>query len=66
MKDELEIKTILGRINPNDQTASVSQPKYYVEKLKSSVGELTRNNLSYLNRQKGKPIYHALQALRGF
>lgn len=66
MKDELEIKTILGRINPNDQTASVSQPKYYVEKLKSSVGELTRNNLSYLNQQKGKPIYHALQALRGF
>ena len=66
LKDNLEIKTILGRINEKDQTSSGPQPKYYVEKLKNSVGEVTRNNLMYLNREKGKPIYQALKALQGF
>lgn len=66
LKDNLEIKTILGRINDKDQTPLTSQPKHYVEKLKSSAGEATRNNLMYLNREKGKPIYQALKALQGF
>lgn len=66
MKDHLEIKTILGQINPVNENPTATQPKYYVEKLKSTVGEATRNNLLYLKQERGKPIYQALQALRGF
>jgi len=67
LKDNLEIKTLLGRINTEDENEiNQSQPKHYVEKLKSSVGEATRNNLKYLSHQKGKPVYKALQALQGF
>lgn len=66
LKDHLEIKTILGHIKDEDKAPSAPQPKYYVERLKSSVGEATRSNLKYLNREKGKPIYQALKVLQGF
>jgi len=66
LKDKLEIKTLLGKMNNPDKEAIGKQPKYYVEKLKNSAGEATRNNLMYLTREKGKPVYRALKALQGF
>ncbi|XQY93271.1 ISLre2 family transposase [Metabacillus sp. HB246100] len=65
LKDQLEIKTILGTLNHTVEFPSQPTPKYYVEKLKSTVGEATRNNLWYLKQGKGKPIYEALSTIRG-
>jgi hypothetical protein len=65
LKDQLEIKTILGTLNSIVESQSQSTPKHYVEKLKSTVGEATRNNLWYLKQGKGKPIFEALSAMRG-
>jgi len=69
LKDNLEIKTLNGIL---EQTLEFTQeekdkkpPKHFVEKLKDSAAEATRNNLGYLNVAIGKPITHALKGLRG-
>lgn len=69
LKDNLEIKTLHGIL---EQTQELKQepkaekpPKHFVEKLKDSSAEATRNNLGYLKQAIGKPITAALKGLRG-
>lgn len=69
LKDKLEIKTLHGIL---DQTQDFKQenktekpPKHFVEKLKDSAAEATRNNLGYLKQAMGKPVTDALKGLRG-
>ena len=69
LKDNLEIKTLQGIL---EQTPALIQekrksppPKHFVEKLKDSAAEATRDNLGYLKSAVGKPITNALKGLRG-
>src|SRR5690625_5858515 len=55
-KDNLEIKTLQGVL---EQTQELTQenkeakpPKHFVEKLKDSAAEATRNNLGYLKQDR--------------
>ncbi|WP_033826656.1 ISLre2 family transposase [Bacillus andreraoultii] len=69
LQDNLEIKTLQGIL---EQTQEVEQtsiqakpPKHFVEKLRDSAAEATRNNLGYLKQSVRKPITAALKGLRG-
>lgn len=67
LRDGLDIKTLVGTMtNKLKDLEENKPPKHYVEKLKSSVGEATRNNVAYLHQATGKPIYKALKGLQGF
>lgn len=67
LKDGLDIKTLVGKMeNKLKETEEKKPPKHYVERLKSSVGEATRQNIAYLHQATGKPIYEALKGLQGF
>ena len=66
LKDALDIKTRIGKMtNKLDKRKSDSSPKFYREKLTSTVGEATRQNIAYLQQSSGKPIYEALKAMQG-
>ncbi|MCD8508762.1 MAG: UPF0236 family protein, partial [Bacillus sp. (in: Bacteria)] len=72
LRDRLEVKTLKGRLNqvlelPEGKTSKEESkpPKYFVEKLKNSAAEATRNNMAYLHNAIGKPIVAALKGLRG-
>ncbi len=69
LKDNLEIKTLQGMLEPTMEIAEKSKkekpPKHFVEKLKDSAAEATRNNLGYLKGALGKPVTAALKGLRG-
>lgn len=69
LKDGHEIKTLQGIL---ERTPGLKQadkpenpPKHFVEKLKSSASEATRNNIGYLKQAIGKPITAALKGLQG-
>lgn len=69
LKDGYKIKTPQGIL---EQTPGLKQkdksenpPKYFVERLKSSATEATRNNIGYLKQAIGKPITAALKGLQG-
>ncbi|MBD1383641.1 ISLre2 family transposase, partial [Metabacillus arenae] len=68
-KDKLEIKTLQGQLKQGlERTESKKNsqpPKYFVEKLKASAAEATRNNMAYLQQALGKPVVEALKGLRG-
>lgn len=67
LKDGLDIKTLIGRMSSKlKDNGEEKPPKHYAEKLKSSTGEATRNNVAYLHQATGKPIYYALKGLQGF
>ena len=67
LKDELNIKTLVGIMTTRlEETMETTLPNYYKERLKSSVGEAVRNNVSYLQQATGKPVYQALKSLQGF
>lgn len=67
LKDGLAIKTLVSTMEHRLHKGEVKRSRTsYVEKLKSSVGEITRNNVAYLNQATGKPIYQALKGLQGF
>ena len=67
LKDGLDIKMLIGTMrNRLDESAESHPPKYYKERLTSSVGEAVRNNVSYLKQAARSPIYHALKGLQGF
>ena len=67
LKDGLDIKTLVGTMtNKLDEAVETNPPKYYRERLKSSVGEAVRNNVSYLRQATGKPVYRALKGLQSF
>ena len=69
LKDKLEIKTLHGILNQTEELIQENRnekpPKHFVEKLKDSAAEATRNNLGYLKQALGKPITAALKGLRG-
>lgn len=69
LKDHLEIKTLHGIMEQTEELTRQHQedkpPKHFVEKLKNSAQEATRNNLGYLKQAMGKPITEALKGLRG-
>nr|WP_325053286.1 UPF0236 family protein [Lentibacillus cibarius] len=69
LKDNLEIKTLQGILEQTQELIQESKeekpPKHFVEKLKESAAEATRNNLGYLKQAIGKPITDALKGLRG-
>jgi hypothetical protein len=72
LKDRLVIKTLLGNFEQvlevqdrKTNRQAVKPAKYFVEKLKNSSTEATRNNIAYLQQAIGKPIVGALKALRG-
>ncbi|TES57522.1 ISLre2 family transposase [Halalkalibacterium halodurans] len=73
LKDRLEVKTLKGSLNQSLELEEEKRtkkdtkpPKHFVEKLKSSAAEATRNNMAYLQNAIGKPITNALKGLRGF
>lgn len=68
LMDGLDIKTLVGTMSNRlvDDESTDNKPKSYREKLTKSVGQSTRQNLAYLTHSTGKPVYHALKALRGF
>ncbi|WP_440897454.1 ISLre2 family transposase [Amphibacillus sp. Q70] len=69
LKDNLEIKTLQGILEQTQALTEASKtekpPKHFVEKLKNSATEATRNNLGYLKQAIGAPITEALKGLRG-
>lgn len=66
LKDELPIKTLLGRMDGNKQSPEIPKPKFYKEKLTNVVAsEATRNNMAYTKYAK-KTVSLALKGLRGF
>lgn len=65
--DQMELRTMYGRVEVwSDKKEESKPPKYYLEKIKSSVGEATRNNIPYLKSKVNIPAYKALSALRAF
>lgn len=69
LKDNLKIKTLQGILEQTQESTQQNKvekpPKHFVEKLKDSAAEATRNNLGYLKQAIGKPITAALKGLRG-
>lgn len=72
LKDKLEIKTLQGRLKQvldmqesKKKREEEKPPKHFIEKLKDSAAEATRNNMAYLQNALGKPIVEALKGLRG-
>ncbi|WP_440895073.1 ISLre2 family transposase [Amphibacillus sp. Q70] len=70
LKDNLEIKTLHGILEQTqaftEEPKAEKPPKHFVEKLKNSATEATRQNLGYLKQAMGAPITEALKGLRGF
>jgi hypothetical protein len=69
LKDDLEIETLQGilekTLESTQESKETKPPKHFIEKLKDSAAEATRNNLGYLNQAIGKPITAALKGLQG-
>ncbi|MCF6093923.1 ISLre2 family transposase, partial [Microaerobacter geothermalis] len=64
--DKLALKTLFGRVEKWSVPKESKPPKYYVEKVTSTIGEATRDNLLYLKQKIHIPIHQALKALKGF
>ncbi|MDQ0220751.1 ISLre2 family transposase [Peribacillus cavernae] len=65
--DKLALKTLFGRVEKwNETKEEKNPPKHYVEKVTSTIGEATRDNIEYLKGKANIPVYRALQALKGF
>jgi len=65
--DHLTLKTLFGRVEKWAETQEESNPpRHYVEKVRSTIGETTRDNLMYLKGKANIPVYKALKALAGF
>lgn len=72
LMDHLEIKTLRGKFKRaldapgrEKKTQEEKAPRFFVEKLKDSAAEATRNNIAYLQQAVGQPIVEALKGLRG-
>ncbi len=65
--DKLALKTLFGRVERWTETKEEKNPpRHYVEKVTSTIGEATRDNLLYLKGKANIPVYKALKALAGF
>lgn len=65
--DHLTLKTLFGRVDSwTENKEEENPPKHYVEKVTSTIGEVTRDNLLYLKGRANIPVYKALKELAGF
>jgi len=65
--DHLTLKTLFGRIESWTETKEEKNPpKHYVRKVRSTISEVTRDNLLYLKGRENIPVYKALKELAGF
>jgi hypothetical protein len=65
--DKLTLKTLFGRIEKWAETkVEKNPPRYYTERITSTIGEATRDNILYLKRKANIPVYKALKELSGF
>lgn len=66
LMDKLPLQTLMGRVEEWTEPKEERPPKYFVEKVESTVGEATRNNIMYLKQRANIPVYRALKDLKGF
>ncbi|MEJ9151460.1 ISLre2 family transposase [Bacillus smithii] len=65
--DNLALKTLFGKVERWTETKEEKNPpKHYVEKVTSTIGEVTRDNLLYLKGKANIPVYKTLKELAGF
>lgn len=65
--DNLALKTLFGKVEGWTETKEEKNPpKHYVEKVTSTIGEVTRDNLLYLKGKANIPVYKTLKELAGF
>lgn len=65
--DQLALKTLFGRVERwTESEEEKNLPKHFLEKVKNTVGEVTRDNLPVLKNKADTPTYKALKALSGF
>lgn len=64
--DKLSLRTLIGQVEAWTKEKEEKPPRYYREKLKSTVGEAVRGNLPYLSQKANIPVYRALKELSGF
>lgn len=65
--DNLALRTLFGRVERWTETKEEKNPpRHYVEKVKSTIGEATRDNILYLKGKANIPVYKALKELAGF
>ncbi|PLR80590.1 MULTISPECIES: ISLre2 family transposase [Bacillus] len=65
--DKLALKTLFGRVERWTESKEVTNPpRHYVERVTSTIGEATRDNIQYLKGKGNIPVYIALKALKGF
>lgn len=65
--DHLTLKTLFGRVESWTETKEEKNPtKHYVRKVRSTISEVTRDNLLYLKGRANIPVYKALKELAGF
>ncbi|MDQ0163976.1 ISLre2 family transposase [Aeribacillus alveayuensis] len=67
VKDGLSIRTLKGLIEPHERKEQQKKKvTHMAKKYQKKVEAVTRNNIHYLQRSSGTPIYHALKAMVGF
>lgn len=61
--DKLSFRTLIGRVETWSESKenSAKPPKFYREKLISTVGEAVRGNFPYLSQKADIPVYRALK-----
>lgn len=65
--DNLSLKTLFGRIDKwTEIELEKKPPRHYKEKVKRTIGQVTRDNLMYLKGKANIPIYNVLKELSGF
>ncbi|MED1674307.1 ISLre2 family transposase, partial [Pallidibacillus thermolactis subsp. kokeshiiformis] len=59
--------TLFGKVERWTETKEEKNPpKHYAEKVTSTIGEVTRDNLLYLKGKANIPVYKTLKELAGF
>ena len=65
--DNLALKTLFGKVGSWSKTKEENNPpKHYIEKVTSTIGDVTRDNLLYLNGKANIPVYKTLKELQDF
>lgn len=64
--DKLPLRTLIGHVKSWTEPEETKPPKHYLEKVTSTIGEATRDNIMYLKRRANIPVYRALNDLKGF
>lgn len=65
--DKMELRTLFGKMEKwSEEKQEGNPPRHFLESLKSTVGEATRDNIPYLKRKINIPISRALNGLKSF